>query len=360
MLPASPRYNLEPMELVLAPPTLNNLESRFSEIVNVSLGLKAFDLIGQELESSDPNFIVVYDLQSGTLFKKWKAGTNTIAITIACQNTCVVASLQDSRILVWDLVTGNIWFSDASSYWTTISICTPFAGNCRWKLLGHTSAADTLNLDGQGLYLLSRDSQDNDRSLRLWNLSTGSYFTIANIHDDYFNVGLDCRGRHSDFHAGWTHNGSSVIWKRSIDIGSSGRLHRPDPFEIEPTIPWSTRLSDSIPSFLFIGFYTFFSLSLVQLALGLPYASTATNDKLDRKMRTFGAAPVLKRILHLFTVPSKGNQKPCRPRNTFETTNFVFMWRHHHIGFRPQHDFVNTWYMLWSLSLEMNRHWNTT
>jgi len=55
---------------------------------------------------SDPNFIVVYDLQSGTLFKKWKAGANTVAVSIACQNTCVVTSLQDARILVWDLGTG--------------------------------------------------------------------------------------------------------------------------------------------------------------------------------------------------------------------------------------------------------------
>lgn len=63
----------------------------------------------QELETIDPDFIVVYDLQSGTLFKKWKAGANTIAISIACQNSCVVTSLQDARILVWDLVTGSIF-----------------------------------------------------------------------------------------------------------------------------------------------------------------------------------------------------------------------------------------------------------
>lgn len=60
----------------------------------------------KELETNDPNFIVVYDLQSGTLFKKWKAGANTIAVSIACQNSSVVTSLQDARILVWDLVTG--------------------------------------------------------------------------------------------------------------------------------------------------------------------------------------------------------------------------------------------------------------
>jgi len=67
----------------------------------------------QELETSDPNFIVVYDLQSGTLFKKWKAGANTVAVSIACQNTCVVTSLQDARILVWDLGTG--YFLDSLS-----------------------------------------------------------------------------------------------------------------------------------------------------------------------------------------------------------------------------------------------------
>jgi hypothetical protein len=53
---------------------------------------------------------VVYDLQSGTLFKKWKAGANTVAVSIACQNSCVVTSLQDARILVWDLVTGLFAF----------------------------------------------------------------------------------------------------------------------------------------------------------------------------------------------------------------------------------------------------------
>lgn len=140
-------------------------------------------ILEQELESSDPNFIVVYDLQSGTLFKKWKAGTNTIAITIACQNTCVVASLQDSRILVWDLATGKTssprHLPPLNCYFNWDTVFCFFLGNCRWKLLGHTSAADTLNLDGLGLFLLSRDSQDNDRSLRLWNLSTGSYLALS-------------------------------------------------------------------------------------------------------------------------------------------------------------------------------------
>lgn len=67
---------------------------------------RSLTFFSQELETNDPDFIVVYDLQSGTLFKKWKSGSNTVALTIGCQNTCVVTSLHDGRILVWDLGTG--------------------------------------------------------------------------------------------------------------------------------------------------------------------------------------------------------------------------------------------------------------
>ena len=125
----------------------------------------------KELETNDPNFIVVYDLQSGTLFKKWKAGANTVAVTIACQNTCVVTSLEDARILVWDLVTGKL-FNEL--FKVPVFILRFGSGNCRWTLLGHTSAVDMLNLDLEGTFLLSWDSDDNDRSLRLWNLSNGT------------------------------------------------------------------------------------------------------------------------------------------------------------------------------------------
>lgn len=49
----------------------------------------------------------MYDLQSGTLFKKWKPGVDTVSIAISSQDTCVVSGLQDARILVWDLTTGK-------------------------------------------------------------------------------------------------------------------------------------------------------------------------------------------------------------------------------------------------------------
>lgn len=64
-------------------------------------------VVAKELAEPSPNFIVVYDLQSGTLFKKWKPSCNTVSLAISQANTCVIAGLEDARILIWDLVTGN-------------------------------------------------------------------------------------------------------------------------------------------------------------------------------------------------------------------------------------------------------------
>jgi WD40 repeat protein len=61
-----------------------------------------------EIDEPNPNFIVVYDLQSGTLFKKWKPSCNTVSLEISSQGGCVISGLEDARILVWDLITGNI------------------------------------------------------------------------------------------------------------------------------------------------------------------------------------------------------------------------------------------------------------
>lgn len=65
-------------------------------------------VVSRELDEPSPNFIVVYDLQSGTLFKKWKPGCDTVALAISSVDGCVVSGLADTRILVWDLVTGQL------------------------------------------------------------------------------------------------------------------------------------------------------------------------------------------------------------------------------------------------------------
>uniref|UniRef100_A0A1Y1LF25 WD repeat-containing protein 55 homolog n=1 Tax=Photinus pyralis TaxID=7054 RepID=A0A1Y1LF25_PHOPY len=60
-----------------------------------------------EIDEPNPNFIVVYDLQSGTLFKKWKPSCSTVSLEISSQVSCVISGLVDARILVWDLITGK-------------------------------------------------------------------------------------------------------------------------------------------------------------------------------------------------------------------------------------------------------------
>ncbi|XP_049833754.1 NACHT domain- and WD repeat-containing protein 1 [Schistocerca gregaria] len=112
--------------------------------------------VAKEVDEPSPNFIVVYDLQSGTLFKKWKPGVDTVSLDISSRDGCVISGLEDARILVWDLVTGN----------------------CRWNLCGHTAPVTFLRLDPLGGSFLSADSSCRDRSLRLWSLSKGELLAV--------------------------------------------------------------------------------------------------------------------------------------------------------------------------------------
>lgn len=108
-------------------------------------------VVAKELNEPTPNFIVVYDLQSGTLFKKWKPSCNTVSLSISQTNACVIAGLEDARILIWDLVTGN----------------------CKFTLVGHIAPVTMLKLDPTGAILLSTDREGRDRSVRLWELHSG-------------------------------------------------------------------------------------------------------------------------------------------------------------------------------------------
>ncbi|XP_045512616.1 NACHT domain- and WD repeat-containing protein 1 isoform X1 [Pieris brassicae] len=113
-------------------------------------------VVSRELDEPSPNFIVVYDLQSGTLFKKWKPGCDTVALAISSVDGCVVSALADTRILVWDLVTGN----------------------CRLSLSGHVCAATQLRLAKSGGLLLSADLSATDLSVRLWDLHSGKLIAV--------------------------------------------------------------------------------------------------------------------------------------------------------------------------------------
>ncbi|XP_053690516.1 uncharacterized protein LOC128739141 [Sabethes cyaneus] len=113
-------------------------------------------VVAKELAEPSPNFIVVYDLQSGTLFKKWKPSCNTVSLAISQTNTCVIAGLEDARILIWDLVTGN----------------------CRCTLIGHCAPVTLLKLDPSGKMLLSGDAEGRDLSVRLWELDSGKSVAV--------------------------------------------------------------------------------------------------------------------------------------------------------------------------------------
>lgn len=64
-------------------------------------------VVAKELPDTAPNFIIVHDLTSGTVFKRWKPGCDTVALAISQPQSCVVAGLEDNRIFVYDLVTGK-------------------------------------------------------------------------------------------------------------------------------------------------------------------------------------------------------------------------------------------------------------
>lgn len=117
-------------------------------------------VVAKELNEPTPNFIVVYDLQSGTLFKKWKPACNTVSLAISQSNACVIAGLEDAKILIWDLITGN----------------------CRSTLVGHNAPVTFLKLDPLGKVLLSHDKDGRDNSIRVWELNTGNIFIYIKMN----------------------------------------------------------------------------------------------------------------------------------------------------------------------------------
>ncbi|RWS27946.1 NACHT and WD repeat domain-containing protein 2-like protein [Leptotrombidium deliense] len=114
----------------------------------------------KELNSTAVNFIIVYDLQSGTLFKKWKPECNTCSIAISSQGGFVLNGIENCRILVWDLSTG------AKRLY--LSKCIPII----------EAPVDTLQIDLSGKRCLSFDSLARDPSIRIWDAETGTCVAV--------------------------------------------------------------------------------------------------------------------------------------------------------------------------------------
>lgn len=74
------------------------------------IGSSTSSTVGALTHKTSPNFIVIYDLNSGTMFKKWKPGLDTCAVAISLSSNRagkVMNTLMDCTILVWDLATGS-------------------------------------------------------------------------------------------------------------------------------------------------------------------------------------------------------------------------------------------------------------
>lgn len=110
--------------------------------------------VAEELNSQAANFIVVYDLTSGMLFKKWKPGLETISIAV--RDRIVASACTDCTIFLWDLASGDK----------------------RHQLTGHTSPPDSLRLSPAGL-LLSFDSTCSDSVLRIWDTEKGEFYLFS-------------------------------------------------------------------------------------------------------------------------------------------------------------------------------------
>ncbi|XP_072168845.1 NACHT domain- and WD repeat-containing protein 1-like [Diadema setosum] len=106
----------------------------------------------KELEDPTRNFVFVYDLQSGQLFKKWKPPVNTTCVAISSEGMCVVNGCEDASILVWDLASGSM----------------------KHTLEGHTHPVDKLYLSDDGTVCLTYDSTLQDRTIRAWDLQKGA------------------------------------------------------------------------------------------------------------------------------------------------------------------------------------------
>jgi WD40 repeat protein len=59
------------------------------------------------LEDPDPNLLIVYDLQSGYVYRRWRRDLSITCVAISSMASLVVCGMEDGTVVVWDLKTGN-------------------------------------------------------------------------------------------------------------------------------------------------------------------------------------------------------------------------------------------------------------
>ncbi|XP_076338037.1 NACHT domain- and WD repeat-containing protein 1-like [Tachypleus tridentatus] len=137
----------------------------FTRLLAITSDGRYVACVCRELNDSGPSFIVVYDLESGTLFKKLKPEHHTCSITISSPGGCVVNGLENTWIVVWDLASGGR----------------------RSTLRGHSAPADTLKMDDTGTLCLSFDSSGRDKSIRVWDVAKSQCLAVFTS-----DLGISC------------------------------------------------------------------------------------------------------------------------------------------------------------------------
>lgn len=128
---------------------------------------------GPSMRKLSANFIVVYDLSSGTLFQKWDPGLDSCGVAIclsASRSGYVINTIVDSSILVWDLATGSK----------------------KHILVGHSAPADIITVQNNRLF--SMDSTGRDSSLKIWDIDEGQCLATFNPENPIDCCQLSIRG----------------------------------------------------------------------------------------------------------------------------------------------------------------------
>lgn len=103
----------------------------------------------KENEDPTPNFLIVYDLHSGVLFKKWKPNYSSTCVAITQE--IVISGQEDGIVLVWDLISGVL----------------------KYKLQGHCDGPTHISLNSDNTKCVTFNVSGRDNSIRLWDVKNG-------------------------------------------------------------------------------------------------------------------------------------------------------------------------------------------
>lgn len=136
-----------------------------------------FACVCEEINGPEPNFIVVYDIQHGTLYKKWKPGAPTTALAIASATKRVVVAAQNCGLYIYDLLAGSckyvtLRFVSKRKQILMAKIKKLF-GFFRHVLFMHNYPASNLRVSDDGRRALTWSTKEN--CLRIWDIMNGQY-----------------------------------------------------------------------------------------------------------------------------------------------------------------------------------------